>query len=111
MPDMGYTLEVVRFNQPDGKAGEGGPIAKYTHVGYMDAHFRRKRDACSYYARHNPHMRALDAYGGRYSDWDPTTHLAYIIREEQSVHATVPPFDPADASVRKGNEKSSEWLK
>ena len=111
MPDMGYTLEVVRFNRPDGKAGEGSPMAKYTHVGYMDAHFRTKKDACSYYARHNPHMRALDAHGGRYSDWDPATELAYIIREEQSVHATVPPFDPADASVRKGNEETSEWLK
>lgn len=111
MPNMGYTLEVVRFNHPDGEDGEGLPIAKYTHVGYMDAHFRTKKDACSYYARHNPHMRALDAHGGCYSDWDPATELAYIIREEHHVHATVPPFDPADASVRKGDEQTSEWLK
>jgi hypothetical protein len=34
-------------------------------------------------------MRALDAHGGRYSDWDPATELAYIIREEQSVHITI----------------------
>lgn len=108
---MGYTLEVVRFNRHHGKAGEGGPIAKYTHVGYMDARFRTKKDASSYYARHNPHMRALDARGGRYSDWDPSTELAYIIREDQSVHATVPPFDPADASYREGNSAISAWLK
>jgi len=111
MPNMGYTLEVVRVNRPDGKAGEGGPIAKYAHVGYMDVHFRTKRDACSYYARHNPHMRALSECGGRYSDLDPSTKMAYIIREEQSVHATVPPFDPADAPYREGNVKSSAWLK
>lgn len=66
MPDMGCTLEAVRFNRPEGNAGEG-PKAKYTHVGCMDARHRTKKGACS--------------------DWDPNTHPAYIIREEQSVHA------------------------
>jgi hypothetical protein len=108
MPIISYTLEVVRFNLATDKNDRA---AMYTHVGYMDAHFRTTRDACSYYARHNPHMRALDAHGGQCSDWDPATKLAYIIREEQSVHATVPPFDPADMSYREGNSIISAWLK
>jgi hypothetical protein len=90
------------MNRPEDK---NGPVAKYTHVGYMDAHFRAKKDACSYYARPRRTRRPPTRTGTR------ATELAYIIREEQNVHAAVPPFDDADASVRKGNEQTSQWLK
>ena len=46
---------------------------KLEHVGYMRAHFRTKKDAASYYHRHNPRMRGLNAHNTWKSDWDPTT--------------------------------------
>jgi len=50
------------------------------HVGYLRAVFRRKEDACSYYDKHNPHMRPLNAHKTFISDWDPDTRLLYIVR-------------------------------
>ena len=88
-----YILEVVRFitekDGPDGWYAKGG---KEEHVGYMNARFRTKKDACSYYDRHNPHMRALNSGNTYISDWDPITHLRYIVREDYHILATIVPF-------------------
>jgi hypothetical protein len=46
-----YVLEVCKFDDDDNY-----------HVGYMQAKFKSKDDACSYYNRHNPHMRELNAH-------------------------------------------------
>ena len=49
---MPFVLEVVRFiRDRDEWMAKGG---KEEHVGYMRAHFRKKKDAASYYDRHNP---------------------------------------------------------
>jgi len=50
---------------------------KLEHVGYMNPIFNTKTDACSYYDRHNKHMRSLNAHDHYKSDWDPNTHLLY----------------------------------
>jgi len=73
---MGYVLEVVKFITKMRKT-------KMWHVGYMDARFKTKKDACSYYDRHNTHMRSLNAFNTWTSDWDPNTHLLYIVRHER----------------------------
>lgn len=96
--DMPFVLEVVRFVLEV----EGQEAALFEHVGYMRAAFKRRKDAASYYGRHNPHMRALDAHGTWTSDWDPQTRLAYIVRDDRDVVQTVPPFDPADEPVFRG---------
>lgn len=94
---MPYVLEVVRFiterEGPDGRLSKGG---KKEHVGYMKARFKSKKDACSYYDRHNPHMRPLNAHGTFASDWDPDTKLMYIVREDQCLIDTVAPFSATD---------------
>lgn len=115
-----YVLEVLRMisqkDGPDGWIEKGG---KYEHVGYMDARFKTLKDACSYYNKHNPHMRPLEALGkwrGCYkSDWDPNTHLCYITRVHFGANCTIPPFDQADASIIIRTDHSvninSKWLK
>ena len=89
-----YVFEVVQWV-------EKGPSR---HVGYMRAHFRTKQDACTYYARHNPHMRHIAQTHGWESDWDPQTHLKYIIREFKNIEQVIPPFDPKDEPVVKSND-------
>ncbi len=111
---MGKTwcLEVVRFltNEEEWRAAH----SKRIHIGYMDAHFKTKGNAASYYNRNNPHMRPLNAHNTWSSDWDPETHLLYIVREYKGVAATVPPFDPADASAIEDGvqyqKTSVKWL-
>ena len=84
---MVVVLEVVEF------VGKG----TFIHVGYMDATFRTKKDAASYYDRHNPHMRSLNAHNTWQSDWDPVTKLKYIVRRHCcNVVRTIAPFDPAE---------------
>ena len=93
MPDKLYVLEVVRFiTEKDGENGWLNKGGKDEHIGYMNANFRTKKDACSYYDRHNPHMRGLNAHGTCESDWDPNTKLRYIVREDHNLIATIPPF-------------------
>ena len=48
----------------------------------MKAKFKTKEDACSYYDRHNPHMRGFNVHGTFKSDCDPKTELFYIVRED-----------------------------
>lgn len=94
---MVFTLEVVRFIRDMEEAKEKG--GKLEHVGYMRAIFRTKKDAASYYDRHNPHMRSLNALNTFCSDWDPKTWLQYIVREEHGLIDTVAPFDLQDEPV------------
>lgn len=94
---MTYVLEVVRFiaDREEWQA-KGG---KFEHVGYMRAVFRTKEAAASYYDRHNPHRRKLNAHNTWQSDWDPETHLLYIVRENHGLNDTVAPFDAQDEPV------------
>ena len=80
---MSYILEVLEFI----------PGKKLVHVGYMDKVFPTKEEAAEYYDKHNPHARGLNAHGKWRSDWDPETHLMYIVRECYSEHRNIPPFD------------------
>jgi hypothetical protein len=45
----------------------------------MKAKFRTKEDACSYYNRHNPHLRKINVFRTFESDWDPITNLMYMV--------------------------------
>ena len=66
-----YVLEVIRFiTEKDGENGWLQKGGKYEHLGYMKAKFKTKNDACSYYDRHNPHMRKLNVHNTWKSDWD-----------------------------------------
>lgn len=94
---MPYVLEVVRFiTDKDEWMAKG---SKQEHLGYMRANFRTKGNAASYYDRHNPHMRGLNAHNTWESDWDPTNHLMYIVRKDYSLVQTIAPFEPADEPV------------
>jgi hypothetical protein len=108
MSSITYTLEVLEFQPPE-DASEF--TSTYKHVGYMDARFRTKMDAASYYNRHNPHMRSLNAHNTWASDWDPKTQRAYVVRVDIDVESTVPPFDPADAGEVDANSYSAAYLK
>lgn len=94
---MTYVLEVVRFITDRGEwEAKGG---KFEHVGYMRAVFRTKEAAAAYYDRHNPNRRKLNAHNTWKSDWDPETHLLYIVRENHGLNDTVAPFDSRDEPV------------
>lgn len=91
---MVFVLEVVRFIQDQEESILKND--KFEHVGYMRAKFRTKKDAASYYDKHNPHMRKLNAHGTWKSDWDPQTSLLYIVRDDFGLNDSSPPFHPAD---------------
>ena len=110
---MPFVLEVVRFiRDRDEWIAKNG---KLEHVGYMRAHFKTKKDAASYYDRHNPHMRRLNAHNTWESDWDPITTLKYIVRQDHDINQTIAPFDPADEPVVKHTEDGvvieNPWLR
>ncbi|KAK3265823.1 hypothetical protein CYMTET_25525 [Cymbomonas tetramitiformis] len=69
----------------------------FKHVGYVNAVFKSKPEAAKYYDHHNPHMRALNAYGTWCSDWDPHTYLRYVVRENHGEIARIDPFDKQDS--------------
>ncbi len=107
-----YVLEVLRFIIE--REGENGWLAKggkIEHVGYMKAKFRTKKDACSYYDRHNRHMRSLNAYDNYRSDWDPNSYLMYAVREDCQIIDTINPFDLNDLPVWNGSEFTYKYLK
>ena len=90
-------LEVVKFlTEAEGDAGWRVKGGKLEHVGYMKAKFKTKADAVSYYDRHNPHMRSLNAHNTYCSDWDPETKLMYIVREDFGINDHIDPFDVAE---------------
>ncbi len=95
-----YVLEVVRYiHERDGPNGYMAKCGKLEHIGYMQALFKTKNNACSYYDRNNPHMRPLNRYGDYTSDNDPLTHFMYIVREDKGVNLTIAPFDEKDIPV------------
>lgn len=108
MSSVTYTLEVLEFQPPEDALDYS---STYKHVGFMEARFRTKEDAVSYYDRHNPHMRSLNAHNTWVSDWDPKTHRAYVVRVDIDVQSTVPPFDAADAGKVGANSYTAEYLK
>ena len=104
MAKNNYVLEVLEFiTEKEGNNGwlfQGG---KRKHVGYMKAKFKTKKDAVSYYDRHNTHMRSLKGYENNYcSDWDPNTKLLYIVRDDYLINPTIDCFSIDD---------NYKWLK
>jgi hypothetical protein len=111
-----YVLEVLEFITE--KEGDNGWLAqggKHKHIGYMKGHFKIKHDAVSYYDRHNPHMRSLNAHNTYESDWDPNTKLLYIVRENYGINATIECFsidDNHSCEIINGSVSiKGEWLK
>ncbi len=108
-----YVLEVCEFiTEREGDNGwlaQGGNIK---HIGYMKGKFKTKKDAVSYYDRHNPHMRSLNGYGYNYrSDWDPNTKLLYIVRDDYLINATIDCFSVEDNTEIKEGFTKFKWLK
>ena len=88
-------LEVLRYNDPAKDVSV--QFAAYTHVGYMNKKFPSANAAAAYYHAHNRHMPQISLASGigsytLYSAWDPATLLAYAIRRDHDVHATIAPF-------------------
>ena len=88
MAKANYVLEVLEFITEDDV--ENG--RKIKHLGYMKGKFKTKKDAVSYYDRHNPHMRSLNAHNNYKSDWDPNTKLLYIVRDDYFIYASIDCF-------------------
>jgi hypothetical protein len=76
-----YVLEVVKFiTFNDAENSLITNNGYHVHVSYMREKFKSKLKACSYYDRHNPHMRRLNANGTYTSELDPITKLVHIVR-------------------------------
>jgi len=102
-----YVLEVVEFiTEKCGEEGWFKLCGKYKHIGYMKAKFKTKKDAVSYYDRHNPHMRSLNTDKKYKSDWDPNTKLLYIVRDDYFINSTIDCFNIEDNPI----EHSYKWL-
>ena len=111
-----YVLEVLEFIIE--KEGDNGWLAqggKNKHIGYMKGKFKTKKDAVSYYDRHNPHMRSLNGMDDYCSDWDTNTNLLYIVRDDYFINATIDCFSINDNSLVESIDGfvsiKSEWLK
>lgn len=101
---MPYVLEVLRMPTRSEKLQNYHtdphiPTGIFEHVGYLQAVFRRKKDACSYYNEHNPHMRPLNAHNTYKSDWDPNTRLLYIVRTFHGEKMTIEPWRPDESRL------------
>ena len=59
------------------------------HVGYLNKVFKTKQDACDFYSNKFPHMRKMNTTISNKSEFDPETNLAYIIREDHGIDATL----------------------
>jgi len=95
-----YVLEVVKFlTEKNWVEGGASKYGKHEHIGYMKAKFKTKEDACSYYDRHNQHMRKLNARSNYMSDWNPKTKLLYIVREDYLMNDTINPFSEDDLPI------------
>ena len=104
-----YVLEVCEFiTEKEGENGWAALGTKRRHIGYMKGKFKIKKDAVSYYDRHNPHMRSLNAFGDYISDWDPNTKLLYIVRDDYLIHMTIDCFSIEENTE---NTKKFKWLK
>ena len=87
-----YILEVQYFNRK-GHIIHPEYNGKSEHIGYMNKIFTTKQEACNYYNKFNPHMRPLNISNNLCSDWDPNTHLMYIIREHFYEYLKIAPFE------------------
>ena len=111
-----YVLEVLEFiTEKEGNNGWLTQGGGFKHIGYMKGYFKTKKDAVTYYNRHNPHMRSLNAYNTYRSDWDPETKLLYIVREDHDINATIDCFSLEDNSINVINNggitTTWKWLK
>jgi hypothetical protein len=107
MTKVKYVLEVLEFitekEEDNGWLAQGG---KFKHIGYMKGKFKTKKNAVSYYDRHNPHMRSLNAHNTYKSDWDPNTKLLYIIRDDYLINSTIDCFSINDnTEIKEGSTK------
>ena len=103
-----YVLEVCEFiNEKEGDNGWLALGTKIKHIGYMKGKFKTKKDAVSYYDKHNPHMRSLNVDNYR-SDWDPDTKLLYIVRDDYLINMTIDCFSIEDNTE---NNEKFKWLK
>jgi hypothetical protein len=104
-----YVLEVCEFiNEKEGDNGWLALGTKIKHIGYMKGKFKTKKDAVSYYDRHNPHMRSLNVDNNYRSDWDPDTKLLYIVRDDYLINMTIDCFSIEDNTE---NNEKFKWLK
>ena len=100
-----YVIEVVEFH-----INEEDNLSELIHVGYMKGKFQTKKDAVSYYDRHNPHMRSLNGDDNTYhSDWDPITKLLYIVRDDYLINGSIDCFSVDDNTDSPAGE--FKWLK
>ena len=107
-----YVFEVLKFITE--KEGENGWLAQggsIKHIGYMKGKFKTKKDAVSYYDRHNPHMRSLNADKNYRSARDPDTKLFYIIRADYLINATIDCFSIDDNTEIIDGITKFKWLK
>ena len=107
-----YVLEVCEFiNEKEGDNGWLALGTKIKHIGYMKGKFKTKKDAVSYYDKHNPHMRSLNGDNYR-SDWDPNTKLLYIVRDDYLINMTIDCFSIEDNTENNTeNNEKFKWLK
>ena len=109
-----YVLEVLEFITFEDRRNYNynGP---WKHIGYMKGKFKTKKDAVSYYDRHNPHMRSLNAHNTYCSDWDPNTKLLYIVRDDYLINATIDCFsiddNTTDVITNGVGTTTWKWLK
>lgn len=111
-----YVIEVLQFiTEKDGENGWLTQGGKIKHIGYMKGQFKTKKDAVSYYDRHNPHMRSLNAHNTYCSDWDPNTKLLYIVRDNYGINDTIDCFsindNPVDERINGVGVVKYKWLK
>ena len=107
-----YVLEVLEFiTEKDGDNGWLAQGGKIKHIGYMNGIFKTKKDAVSYYDRHHPNMRSLNAHNNYISDWDKDTKLLYIVRDDYLINAKIDCFSINDnPEIIEGIAKY-KWLK
>jgi hypothetical protein len=91
-----YVLEVQIFIPKAVKLGTQC-TGNYIHVGYMNYVFKTKTRAAEYYNRYNPHMKSLSKNSKWVSDWDPDTHLRYVVRTYNGETKNIQPFNPLDS--------------
>ena len=106
-----YVLEVVEFiTEREGDNGWLKLGGKHKHIGYMKAKFKTKKDALSYYNKHNPHMKPLNAHNIYKSDWNPNTKLLYIVREDYLINDTIDCFNIEDNPIDDDTTTEYKWL-
>ena len=89
---MFFILEVQEFHS-NGHIEHPEWNGKFEHIGYLNMIFKTKQSACDYYDIHNPHMRNLNTHNNFCSDWDPNTHLRYIVRPYNGEYLKICPSD------------------